>query len=162
LSSLGHNLSKTLRKLRKSKGLTQDWVAISAGLSRATINRWETKNAGTATLDETEALAQSLGVSTSEMLGIGAGEPEKTDLDAFARQVASETIHAFKAQEAGIYPEPDSEEYSANDLKKELDELLRVAALIDEPKRIRALIQQARIFAGRSAQNQSKRGSGTN
>lgn len=90
MPSLGLNLANYLRNYRMDRrGRTQEWLAGLIRVSRATVNRWERRGAGSATLDEVEQISHSIGVPVSELLGIPSVteglatlSPEKAELAA--------------------------------------------------------------------------------
>lgn len=105
MSTFGAKLSKKLRNLRKAKGQTQQWLASLSGLSRATINRWETQGAGSVTLDELELVSQKLGISISELL----------ELQSAGTHSLAECIDAVRAATGGqeLIPAPILAEITA-------------------------------------------------
>lgn len=81
MSKLGDMTGKKLKQFRLERHLTQEHLAEKASLARATINRWEKGGAGSATLDDIEIVAQSMGIYPSDLLGLAIEtKPEKVEL----------------------------------------------------------------------------------
>jgi DNA-binding XRE family transcriptional regulator len=77
---LGGNLAKALKKFRYDRReRTQAWLAKELGVTRATIIRWEKKDAGTASLNQVEDIANRLGIPIAELLGISVPAPRTID-----------------------------------------------------------------------------------
>lgn len=69
--SLGRNLANSLIKFRGfDKRRTQKWLADMIGVSRATVNRWEKRGAGDASLQEIETIAQKTEIPIMEVIGL--------------------------------------------------------------------------------------------
>lgn len=85
--SAGLTLGKKLKDFRRiAGGRSQEWLAEKLGLARATINRWETHGAGTATVDQVELIADCIEKSMGELLGIVPGAP--VDVENLATMLA--------------------------------------------------------------------------
>ncbi len=110
MPTLGIKLANYLKEIRFKKGRTQQWLADKANLSRATINRWETKGAGSATLDEIEMLASQLEVSTLDLLGLAEelNATRKAQIKALEQIESDPGPTLAKLNEAGPKLVPDS------------------------------------------------------
>ncbi|MHB8765688.1 MAG: helix-turn-helix domain-containing protein, partial [Deferrisomatales bacterium] len=60
-----------IRTLREDKGLTQLYVAEVAGVSVATVSRWENNRTPAVKRENAEALAQALEVEVDQILQPG-------------------------------------------------------------------------------------------
>lgn len=93
-------ISKKIKILRKSRGLTQQQLADRLNVKRATISNYEIGRRSPH-LKELEAIAEALGVSLDHF---GVGGDDVVDLIARARGIfESETIDA--AEKARAYKE---------------------------------------------------------
>lgn len=68
MSNLGLYLAKKLKEFRKRLGKTQEEMAKTLDLTRATINRWEKNGAGSATLDQVEKISLALGIHSLDLI----------------------------------------------------------------------------------------------
>lgn len=112
MGTLGSQLSIKLKEFRRvNSGESQGWLASKLGFSRATINRWETKGAGSATLDEVERIAAQMNKVVSELLGISQETPPS--IEELARKVTNQAarIEELEAQ-LSLYSAQNSPENS--------------------------------------------------
>ncbi len=65
-----HSIGKTIKDLRKSRGLTQEELAEKIGVTAQAISKWENEN-GMPDLSQIVPLAHVFGVSTDTLLGTG-------------------------------------------------------------------------------------------
>lgn len=65
-----HSIGKTIKTLRKSRGLTQDGLAEKIGVTAQAISKWENE-IGMPDLSQIVPLAHVFGVSTDTLLGTG-------------------------------------------------------------------------------------------
>jgi transcriptional regulator with XRE-family HTH domain len=70
MGRLGDKFAESLIKFRSEKGMTQAELATRIGLSRVTVNRWETHGAGAVMLDELEAISRTMEKPVVEVLGL--------------------------------------------------------------------------------------------
>ncbi|MCI6496167.1 MAG: helix-turn-helix domain-containing protein [Anaeromassilibacillus sp.] len=62
------NLGENIQRLRKEKGLSQEYVAQKIGISRQSISLWE-KNKTVPSIENLVTLSEILGVTVDELLG---------------------------------------------------------------------------------------------
>lgn len=107
-------LGERLRALRKEKGLTLDALAEAIGTSKQTIHRYETGIIANIPHEKVAALAASLGVSPSELMGWG--NEERYDnirpisvkrLPVLGRIACGEPIYAEEEHESFAIAEGD-------------------------------------------------------
>lgn len=77
--------SKTLKELRKRRGMTQEELAVRINVTRQTISKWE-KGFSVPDADLLIRLAETLETDVSALLG--AGQIEETTQNALAEQLA--------------------------------------------------------------------------
>ena len=65
-----HSIGKTIKDLRKSRGLTQEELAERIGVTAQAISKWENES-GMPDLSQIVPLAHIFGVSTDTLLGTG-------------------------------------------------------------------------------------------
>ena len=65
-----HSIGKTIKDLRKSRGLTQEELAEKIGVTAQAISKWENES-GMPDLSQIVPLAHVFGVSTDTLLGTG-------------------------------------------------------------------------------------------
>ena len=65
-----HSIGKTIKDLRKSRGLTQEELAEKIGVTAQAVSKWENES-GMPDLSQIVPLAQVFGVSTDTLLGTG-------------------------------------------------------------------------------------------
>ena len=65
-----HSIGKTIKELRKSRGLTQEELADKIGVTAQAISKWENES-GMPDLSQIVPLAHVFGVSTDTILGTG-------------------------------------------------------------------------------------------
>ena len=65
-----HSIGKTIKELRKSRGLTQEELAEKIGVTAQAISKWENES-GMPDLSQIVPLAHVFGVSTDAILGTG-------------------------------------------------------------------------------------------
>ena len=63
------NITKTLRKLREAKGLSQEKLARLADVANNTLIKMESGENQNPTLDTLKKVAKALGVSVDELIG---------------------------------------------------------------------------------------------
>lgn len=68
------NLGENIQRLRKEKGLSQEYVAQKIGISRQSISLWE-KNKTVPSIENLVTLSEILGVTVDELLGREAAQP---------------------------------------------------------------------------------------
>ena len=61
-------MNETMRKLRRDQGLSQTELARKAGLSRASVQRYEA-NDTTPSVDRIAKIAQALGTTIDNLIG---------------------------------------------------------------------------------------------
>ena len=66
-SKTTHNIGATIRKLRETKGLTQDQLAAAVGMMRSHISRIEAAK-HRPTLETLEKIAKALKISVAELV----------------------------------------------------------------------------------------------
>lgn len=64
--------SKSVRRLRQSKNISQKDIADMVGVTQATVSKWES-GAMVPTMDRVASLAAVLGVSVSEIVEVSSG-----------------------------------------------------------------------------------------
>jgi len=79
-------LNENIRKLRKSKGLTQEDLASRLHVVRQTVSKWE-KGLSVPDADTLQTLAETLDCEVSQLLG--ADIPDATNVNDVANQLAS-------------------------------------------------------------------------
>ena len=79
-------LNENLKQLRKSKGLSQEELAIRLNVVRQTISKWE-KGLSVPDADMLIKIADIFEVSVSELLGAKIGEKNEQDVNAVADQL---------------------------------------------------------------------------
>lgn len=75
-------INALIRSRRQELGLTLKQVADAAGVSEATVSRWESGSIGNMRRDRIIALSNVLRLSPSELAG---GEPQESIYSVFAR-----------------------------------------------------------------------------
>lgn len=113
----------------KAGGQSQQWLADILNLSRATINRWETKGAGSATLDELEIISRILQAPLDELLGL----PKEKPGSARAASLAA----IVKQQEEEL----EIKECVIEDLTKEIERALQISRKSKIPEEILSRIE---------------------
>lgn len=88
-------LSENIKTIRKSKGLSQEELAISLNVVRQTVSKWE-QGLSVPDADMLISLSQVLEVSVSTLLGETISEPKADDLKAIAEKL--EVINLQLAQ----------------------------------------------------------------
>ena len=78
-------LNENLKQLRKSKGLSQEELAIRLNVVRQTISKWE-KGLSVPDADMLIKIADIFEVSVSELLGAKIEEKKEQDVNAVADQ----------------------------------------------------------------------------
>ena len=79
-------LNENLKQLRKSKGLSQEELAIRLNVVRQTISKWE-KGLSVPDADMLIKIADIFEVSVSELLGAKIGEKKEQDVNEVAAQL---------------------------------------------------------------------------
>ena len=79
-------LNENLKQLRKSKGLSQEELAIRLNVVRQTISKWE-KGLSVPDADMLIKIADIFEVSVSEFLGAKIGEKKEQDVNEVADQL---------------------------------------------------------------------------
>ena len=79
-------LNENLKQLRKSKGLSQEELAIRLNVVRQTISKWE-KGLSVPDADMLIKIADIFEVSVSELLGAKIDERKEQDVNAVADQL---------------------------------------------------------------------------
>ena len=79
-------LNENLKQLRKSKGLSQEELAIRLNVVRQTISKWE-KGLSVPDADMLIKIADIFEVSVSELLGAKIEEKKEQDVNAVADQL---------------------------------------------------------------------------
>ena len=79
-------LNENLKQLRKSKGLSQEELAIRLNVVRQTISKWE-KGLSVPDADMLIKIADIFEVSVSELLGAIIGEKKEQDVNEVADQL---------------------------------------------------------------------------
>lgn len=79
-------LNENLKQLRKSKGLSQEELAIRLNVVRQTISKWE-KGLSVPDADMLIKIADIFEVSVSELLGAKIEEKKEQDANAVADQL---------------------------------------------------------------------------
>ena len=79
-------LNENLKQLRKSKGLSQEELAIRLNVVRQTISKWE-KGLSVPDADMLIKIADIFEVSVSELLGEKKGEKKEQDVNEVADQL---------------------------------------------------------------------------
>lgn len=62
------DIGKKIYNRRKELGLTQEAVAIAVGVTKSTVNKWESGQTKSIRSNHLQSLAETLGVSTSFLL----------------------------------------------------------------------------------------------
>ncbi len=112
---MGNGFKDNLKKLRKEKGLTQEELAESVGVSAQAVSKWELGSLPDAAL--LPVIADVLGVSIDEMFGRGGGRPA---LD----QLLSEELDRAEQDENGLIPD------SAEGEKRRMQAAWRICHLL--------------------------------
>ena len=76
-------LNENIKALRKTKGLTQEELAIRINVVRQTVSKWE-KGLSVPDADMLQRIAEVLEVDTSQLLGSPAQQHENADMIAAA------------------------------------------------------------------------------
>ena len=79
-------LSENIKAARKSKGLSQEELAIKINVVRQTISMWE-KGLSTSDCDMLMALAEALKITVSVLLGETIEEPKPENLKAISEKL---------------------------------------------------------------------------
>ena len=79
-------LNENLKQLRKSRGLSQEELAIRLNVVRQTISKWE-KGISVPDADMLIKIADIFEVSVSELLGAKIDEKKEQDVNAVANQL---------------------------------------------------------------------------
>lgn len=105
-------IGNTIRKLRKQRGLTQEQLADSIGISFQAVSKWE-NNIGLPDITLLPVLAAFFGCSTDELLGYN-----KSEIKEEVRRIAKETVaYREKHQNIGIQMiEEGLKKYPGNDI----------------------------------------------
>ena len=102
-------LSNNLKRIRKSKGLSQEELAIKLNIVRQTVSKWE-NGLSVPDSDMLITLADELDTSVSVLLGETVMEPMTDDLKAISEklevinlQLAKRTYHVMCVYSACFY-----------------------------------------------------------
>ena len=79
-----HSVGKTIKELRKSRGLTQEELAEKIGVTAQAISKWENEG-GMPDISQIVPLAHAFGVSTDVLLGTGEVNKEENVSEILAR-----------------------------------------------------------------------------
>ena len=92
-------LSNNLKRIRKSKGLSQEELAIKLNIVRQTVSKWE-NGLSVPDSDMLITLADELDTSVSVLLGETVMEPMTDDLKAISEKLEVITIPIIEAMKA--------------------------------------------------------------
>lgn len=84
------DLSETIKKLRKEKGLTLEQVGDFVGVGKSTVRKWENGIIQNMRRDKISKLAQCLGVSPAHLMGWETNE--KANEIAASGEIATELL----------------------------------------------------------------------
>lgn len=79
-------LSENIRAIRKSRGLSQEELAIKLNVVRQTISKWE-RGLSVPDADMLISISEALDTSVGTLLGEGVSEPEADGLGAIAEKL---------------------------------------------------------------------------
>ena len=84
-------LNENIRNLRKSKGLSQQELAVKLNVVRQTVSKWEN---GTAMPDfkKLNALAEYFGVTMDELLGFSNDKNNNDNINDYTKEYINELI----------------------------------------------------------------------
>ncbi len=92
-------LSENIRALRKSKGLSQEELAVKLNVVRQTVSKWE-KGRSVPDADLLISLSEALDTRVSALLGEASAEPEADDLQAISEKLEVITLQLAQSREA--------------------------------------------------------------
>ena len=92
-------LSENIRTIRKSKGLSQEELAVRLHVVRQTVSKWE-KGLSVPDADLLIALSEALDAPVSTLLGETVSAPEAPELKAIAEKL--ETLNAQLARQKRV------------------------------------------------------------
>lgn len=79
MTTPGEIVASKLKQFRAQEGKSQEWLAEQLGVSRATINRWETKGADNATVEDLRKIALILGSDITSIVSTAASQSEEDE-----------------------------------------------------------------------------------
>ena len=86
-------LNENIKAIRRSKGLSQQELAVKVNVVRQTVSKWET-NASSPDLSMIIPLTRLFGISADELLGLNDAEP-----DARYAELMAEYNHTFNTDD---------------------------------------------------------------
>lgn len=92
-------LNENIRSIRKTKGLSQEELAIQLHVVRQTISKWE-KGLSVPDADMLIALSAALETSVSALLGETLAEPEPDDFQALAEKLEAINLQFARGKAA--------------------------------------------------------------
>lgn len=93
-------LNENIKALRKSKGLSQEELAVKLNVVRQTISKWE-QGLSVPDSDLLIALSEALETPVSVLLGETVTEPDADDLKAIAQKLEVINLQLAKRKEKG-------------------------------------------------------------
>ena len=85
-------LNENVKAIRKSKGLSQQELAVKLNVVRQTISKWE-QGLSVPDSDMLISLSEALATPVSTLLGENVTEPEADDLKAISAKLEVKTLH---------------------------------------------------------------------
>ncbi len=119
-------ICKSLRELRKARGLTLEEVAQRLGTSKQTIQRYETGIISNIPRDKVEALARVLGTTPAALMGWGEGSADLSSYNNIS-SITFKKIPVLGSIACGepIYAEEEHESFVSTDFTLDADFCLR-------------------------------------
>ena len=93
-------LSENIKALRKSKGLSQQELAVKVNVVRQTVSKWE-QGVSVPDSDLLIALSEALEVPVSTLLGETVGESEADEVKALAEKLEVINLQLARRRDAG-------------------------------------------------------------
>ncbi|MCR4955431.1 MAG: helix-turn-helix domain-containing protein [Lachnospiraceae bacterium] len=92
-------LSENIKTIRKSKGLSQEELAVRLNVVRQTVSKWE-QGASVPDSELLIALSEALETPVSVLLGENVTEPEAEELKAISEKLEVINLQLFKRQQS--------------------------------------------------------------
>lgn len=91
-------LNENIRAIRKSRGLSQEELAIKLNVVRQTVSKWE-RGLSVPDSDMLVSLSETLDVPVATLLGEAVSEPETDDLRAIAERLEVVNLQLARKQQ---------------------------------------------------------------
>lgn len=92
-------LGENIRSIRKSRGLSQEELAIKLNVVRQTVSKWE-RGLSVPDSDMLISISEALDASVGTLLGEGVSEPEADDLSAIAEKLEVVNLQLARGRES--------------------------------------------------------------